>query len=130
MVKTLPDQSTLVDSFKMMDFLGNFSCEECFLKITAEAEDLIIPADYHIPVELSKSAPFKNQAGQKITFDQKSCQRNDTSLSFDVLAVYPEPFVWFDIRFNGGEFAENLIWITEPRTTITLDLTDTTGKSR
>ena len=116
----------------MSDFLGNFSCpdKECFVKIVAEADNLNIPTDYHAPVELSKSEPFNNRPEQKITFDQKSCQRcNDTTLSFDVLAVHPEPFVWFDIRFNGGDFVENLIWITEPRTTITLELNDMSGKS-
>ena len=116
----------------MSDFLGNFSCpdKECFVKIVAEADNLNIPTDYHAPVELSKSEPFNNRPEQKITFDQKSCQRcNDTTLSFDVLAVHPEPFVWFDIRFNDGDFVENLIWITEPRTTITLELNDMSGKS-
>ena len=130
-VKSLPDQSTLVDRFSMLDFLGNLSCpfEECFVKIVAEAENLNIPTDHHIPVQFSKSEPFNYRPEQKITFDQKSCQRNETALSFDVLAVHPEPFVWFDIRFSGGDFVENLIWITEPRTTVTLELNDISGKS-
>ena len=116
----------------MSDFLGNFSCPriQCFVKIYAGAENLNIPTDYHIPVELSESEPFNNRPDQQITFDKKSCQRNETTLSFDVLAGYPEPFVWFDIRFSGGDFVENLIWITEPRTTITLELNDMNEKSK
>ena len=87
-----------------------------------------IPSEHHIPVELPKSKPFQNRNTQKITFDRKSCQRNDTSMSFDILASYPEPFVWLDINFHGGDFADNLVWLTEPRTTVTLELTDGTSK--
>ena len=116
----------------MLDFLRNASCpvEECFVKIIAEGENLNIPNDHHIPVEFPKSKPFQTRGNQKITIDQKSCKSSHTNLTFDVLALYPEPFVWFDIRFNGGDFVDNLIWVTEPRTTITLELTDLSGESK
>ena len=137
-VEVLSDQSSNVDSFNMLDFLEKYDVSEteCFVEIIVNDDDGLLSklSDFHIPVEFNKSTPFKPSkpfpSPQKLTFDRKSCHINETIFAFDILAVNPEPFVWFDINFDGGDFIDNLIWITEPRTTISLQLSDTSEKSR
>ena len=125
-VKILKNQATDIFHENVVKFLNTNKCPygaigDCFVTISLKFENSNIDKlqTWHSPVSYKNSVPFSSKIKTELSADIASCKMNaQGNIQFDIIASHPQPFVWIETSFLGGDFDINNVLIKEKKTSI------------